>query len=106
MLGTIETTLQPNETSTFRLRLFFSSFFFLSLKCFFFFFFNKRKPRERFKRNGEIQKWKLGNKYNGVKGKLLTIVVVRGEINVEIMIIDGKDCVHALMVWIELIEME
>lgn len=82
---------------------FFSFFFFLSLKCF---FFNKRKPRERFKRNGEIQKWKLGNKYNGVKGKLLTIVVVRGEINVEIMIMDGKDCVHALMVWIELIEME
>lgn len=73
---------------------------------FFFFFFNKRKPRERFKRNGEIQEWKLGNKYNGVKGKLLTIVVVRGEINVEIMIMDGKDCVHALMVWIELIEME
>lgn len=85
---------------------FFLLFFFLSLKCFFFFFFNKRKPRERFKRNGEIQKWKLGNKYNGVKGKLLTIVVVRGEINVEIMIMDGKDCVHALMVWIELIEME
>lgn len=84
---------------------FFLLFFFLSLKCFFF-FFNKRKPKERFKRNGEIQKWKLGNKYNGVKGKLLTIVVVRGEINVEIMIMDGKDCVHALMVWIELIEME
>lgn len=85
---------------------FFLLFFFLSLKCFFFFFFNKRKPRERFKRNGEIQEWKFGNKYNGVKGKLLTIVVVRGEINVEIMIMDGKDCVHALMVWIELIEME
>lgn len=87
---------------------FFFFFFFLVSSVFFFFFFNKRKPRERFKRNGEIQKWKLGNKYNGVKGKLLTIVVVRGEINVEIMIMDGKDCVHgvALMVWIELIEME
>lgn len=83
---------------------FFLLFFFLVSNVFF--FFNKRKPRERFKRNGEIQEWKFGNKYNGVKGKLLTIVVVRGEINVEIMIMDGKDCVHALMVWIELIEME
>lgn len=85
---------------------FFLLFFFLVSSVFFFFFLIKGNQESDLKENGEIQKWKLGNKYNGVKGKLLTIVVVRGEINVEIMIMDGKDCVHALMVWIELIEME